>query len=1807
MGSENEDYQINTEENNSATIKIINNDIEGMTLLLSGEKLRVSENGGNGEFQLVLNSQPGSDVEINITEEKINGRSQLGDGSSPFSLTKTFTPTNWFIPQVISVSSFDDFEIEDGTGENLLTGIHPTQLKYQFKSDDQKYNSDTDKSSDHFTNFTQDVEVVDYKLPTETADSLTSSLTSLQEGIDSLSLPIVGNLNGKTGGGLRKFITNLSNKIKEIVTPTPSKLEALIDTEIEAALGDGADVTLAMTTVDDEHAIDVGFTFEDAYNVADIPLDASFGLPGLGFQSYGNLNADFSYNAGLNIIFPRSGEIYLNTSADNTFLNANFTTKLSDDFKLEGGLGLLQLEAVNKTSANENIKIGDEQADTQMAVDFTLNLNGGAGEDDKFTFAELTDADTDLEEVFQYEITGDAAMSFGMTTSVNNSAAVPSFSFDMASLLPLFDYSNTKEVGEEKNATKFYFDDIKLDLGSYITQMLDPVVGGIDSILEPIYPIVDALYADTKIFDTIGLESTFDYDKDKAVSSIDLANWFADFYKTIDPLKGESLQATVRSTTEFLDTTKGVMDLVRELDALAEEGNFYVDFGSYEMDAFNAGDSTAQTEAIDVDSNADDLNQDVAEKADEGGKDKDGKSSSSFKKIMAQLDELGFKIDLIDDPKNAIKLLMGQEVDLFSWDMGDMGMESEISKNFPIYPGIEGVIDGGFGVEANLGFGFDSAGLNEWSNSNFKAADSWKVFNGFYVADEDDDGKDIPEFTLDASMGAGLGLSAVVVRSDITGGLTAGASFDLLDEGEIAGNSDGKIRGEEITSRISNPLDLFELVGDLSAFLKSKVQMGIDLGFYSIWETVWKETLAEIPIFEFGIGGSYGSGTASNGYLKNATVFFDSNFNGRIDSFEPSAITGDDAHYNFRVDHQVFDTNRNGAIDLSEGRLMVYGGIDDTTGLALDVPFLAPLGGMITPLTTLHTLAIGSGLSEEKADSWIRDAFDIGNFDYLNDDPVLALKQAKNLSEEKSKDSLAAYLGHLKLHLAIDVLTNTLQQALPHDIPENLDYELELLTAFSEVLFAQSSSAPLKQLIFNALSQTTSKLHPHTEEHLGDQLDLIAKMAANANFEIGERLDDIVNRAKESDKSPLELLNSLNQLKTFTLGHYREKVAKISEGLNRLGDLHTLEDPSAYLKTISDRVKDSHGDFLSLTAKLKESDKAGDTTAPLISSGSSIAGATDGTKTLIENSKIVEIFNADEDVTWSLSGGTDIDKFNIDSSSGSLSFISKPDFENALDADSDNSYEVTVSAQDTEGNKSEQAFTVIIENRIDTSSSKILKVKGQEKKIFFKGGELKSGSDVTLYAPVLAKASKLNLNRKKITINDSAIDFKLDVENAKDANPDSDKGISSSLILDVDLVADSILSNVTNTETNTKKSDVKWTYLSITDGGVVEDLSYDPTNNAGARFYDLEGGDGIADTIHLTLVDGGYGDKDGEINGVIVDPSTAGTVSLDPSFSTNDNASKLITLSDNADETAEANHLIKVSLDETTLSNTSDEIGYVVINKINNQFETLTTEIVKNRSQRLFNTLENNDVQSLENASNIYNQEILLGNDQGLYLYHIKDATIKDIKSLEDDKFSYFSANDTESLSDKINLTTTNGLKINLEEQNTDQGLDAFIAKHQHNVPILDFENMGFEEVNAELQLAREANFDSIVGFYRVIDQSGGVIDELTGNIINPGDENYASAALAQANLVSELAGLKVEDNTTTITPNLKIEENAIIAPYAIVNENTFFAYADANADGYEHFKSLGTNTFGFEDIYGGGDKDNDDMIISFNFSNVNV
>ena len=1167
----------NDSASNSATVQINNNDVAGVVLFTSGERLLVKESGESATYQLALLSQPTANVSVTITEQIPSGGSrQLGTSSTAYTQTLTFTPSNWYTAQQVSVRAYDDGLIEDGTGDNQFTGIHAAQLNYSFSSTDTAYNSANHSGdSSHFTNMVQAVDVLDYELSSQTADALHSSLTSLQEGIDSLSLPIVGSLDGKAGDGLRKFITNLVNSVRQIGTPTPKKLSKLLSEEIADALGIPESAVTVSLSMQGTTAVVVSFRFADSYDVFSIPLAADFGLPGLGFQSEGTLDAYFTYDAGLELIFPRSGDVYLNTATDKTYLNADFNTSLSDDFKLTGGLGFLQLDAVNQPSVNENVQIGDEPASTELDVAFDLNLHGGAGSDGKLTVSELTSSGLDLEKVFQYALEGNAAMSFGVTTSVNGSAAIPSFSFDLSSLLPLFDYSNTDEADDSENATTFYFDNIKLDFGSYITQMLSPIVDGLDSILNPLYPIVDALYSDTQIFATIGIESTFDVDDDGHVTALDLASWFADFYAEFDPTRGTKLKLAVDSTIEFLDVIKGVMDLIRDLEKMSEEGDFYIDFGSYELPAFNAGDASEETADVDVDNDpSPGLNDNTGDQADAGGNSSSGGSgSNTFKDIMKQLDELGFEIPLIDDPKNAIKLLLGQDVSLFEWRMPDMGMSSEIEESFPIYPGIEGIIEGGFGVDATIGFGFDTHGLNEWMDTGFKASDAWKVFNGFYVADWLN-GVDVPEFSMDATMGAGLGLSALVVRADITGGLEAAASFDLLDEGEIAGTSDGKIRGSEISDRISNPLDLFELVGSLSAYLQSEVQVGLDMGFYSIWDTVWKEKLAEIPLFEFGVGGSYGSGTVSNGYLEGTTVFWDSNGNLTIDSYEPYTTSSDDAHYNLRIDHRTFDTDRNGTIDPSEGRLIAFGGIDSSTGLPLEVPFIAPLGEMLTPLTTLHSLALDEGLGDAEASAWIDQAFGLRGFDYLREDPVLQLNQAGDVPTAIELDAMAAYIGHIKLHFGWDVLVYSLQQLLSEQYPEDLDTELGLITAFSQELLGQPTTTAINDRLASAALGAISRHAPDMVANLAPLALLAGEMAANANWDLSQEIDGVFASAREGSISLAEARTAINTLKSAAFNHYRSETDDLSS------ELHLIDDPAELRAEIQGRLQQVYGDFV---------------------------------------------------------------------------------------------------------------------------------------------------------------------------------------------------------------------------------------------------------------------------------------------------------------------------------------------------------------------------------------------------------------------------------------------------------------------------------------------------------------------------------------------------------------------------------------------------------------------------------------------------
>ena len=93
----------------------------------------------------------------------------------------------------------------------------------------------------------------------------------------------------------------------------------------------------------------------------------------------------------------------------------------------------------------------------------------------------------------------------------------------------------------------------------------------------------------------------------------------------------------------------------------------------------------------------------------------------------------------------------------------------------------------------------------------------------------------------------------------------------------------------------------------------------------------------------------------------------------------------------------------------------------------------------------------------------------------------------------------------------------------------------------------------------------------------------------------------------------------------------------------------------------------------------------------------------DGTVSVDENNTAVISVSGndvDEDtLVYSISGGSDGDFFQIDSSSGELSLLNKADFELPSDSDTDNKYEVEVTVDDGNGNTVSQNLVVTVTDK----------------------------------------------------------------------------------------------------------------------------------------------------------------------------------------------------------------------------------------------------------------------------------------------------------------------------------------------------------------------------------------------------------------------------------------------------------------------------------------------------------------------------
>ncbi|HEY4787557.1 MAG TPA: gliding motility-associated C-terminal domain-containing protein, partial [Bacteroidales bacterium] len=130
-------------------------------------------------------------------------------------------------------------------------------------------------------------------------------------------------------------------------------------------------------------------------------------------------------------------------------------------------------------------------------------------------------------------------------------------------------------------------------------------------------------------------------------------------------------------------------------------------------------------------------------------------------------------------------------------------------------------------------------------------------------------------------------------------------------------------------------------------------------------------------------------------------------------------------------------------------------------------------------------------------------------------------------------------------------------------------------------------------------------------------------------------------------------------------------------------------------------VTDIHGN----TATAAQSVTAIDNQPPVITSVTSVSVPENTTS-------VVTVTATDPDsgdiLSYSLSGGTDVSKFIIDSATGALSFIAPPDYEIPTDANKDSIYEVDITVKDQGGLTDVKTISVRVLNANDPPTDILL-------------------------------------------------------------------------------------------------------------------------------------------------------------------------------------------------------------------------------------------------------------------------------------------------------------------------------------------------------------------------------------------------------------------------------------------------------------------------------------------------------------------
>lgn len=432
----------------------------------------------------------------------------------------------------------------------------------------------------------------------------------------------------------------------------------------------------------------------------------------------------------------------------------------TDDFGLDGIEGTSDDDHISRIEIGVALDIVDPDWQVDPPPEFLAQ--------DQSTFSRLTvgdivdarDAGT-LSDIFVPTISAEAALRLhvmvgGGAGAIDLGFGLPTVDFDFAtgaSATRTFDSTSPSE-------TIFEFDDrnfqnVRLDLGSLVEGILEPVADGLETVLGPILDVVGPAAGSTASF----LRAPIPILED-------IAHLIGIDPPSLLDLSGN--RETFDNFMRVLGDLQGFLDFLEDFDPTQT-----IQFPDLSIDSITGNVTTI---AVDLPSGFTDP--DVIRQLIEG-------NSSQVSEI--DVTRGGFRFPILN-PSSIIDLLTGQDFELIRYDLPsfelflgrDFGVDVDIA-SFNVNAGATVIL-------APLGFGYDTTGLTRIVEATRARStpDYTDLIDGFFLQTADG-----PELTL--NIGVAGNLDVAVATADVA--LSGSVFLDVIDPG---GPPDNKVRLDEI-------------------------------------------------------------------------------------------------------------------------------------------------------------------------------------------------------------------------------------------------------------------------------------------------------------------------------------------------------------------------------------------------------------------------------------------------------------------------------------------------------------------------------------------------------------------------------------------------------------------------------------------------------------------------------------------------------------------------------------------------------------------------------------------------------------------------------------------------------------------------------------------------------------------------------------------------------------------------------------------------------------------------------------------------